>query len=101
MPLSEQQMVKLVKEMQTGFAGVDLAASTLSHRNKGFDEVKQMVLQKNSVPSEDFEITYKHYQSEPALMDTLLAQVITALQKDLDSTRKSFRPSPPNKIVRP
>lgn len=92
--MSDKEMVPIVKDMQIGYAGVDQTTPNARERNLKYGELNQAVLQKHGVDADRFYKSFEYFESKPVLMDTLLQQVIGALNADLDSINKQ-RKAPP------
>lgn len=81
--LAEEEMVPVLKELQIAYAGVDQTISDPKGKVKKYEEMNSLVLKKHQMDKNQFFSSYSWYEAHPALLDSILKQVIMSLNEDM------------------
>lgn len=99
--LPEETMVPVLKELEIAYAGVDQTIKDPKQRAAKYEEMNSLVLKKNNLEKKQFFDSYKWYEERPVLLDTILKQVIVALNNDLINLEQGGGTTPKPQNIAP
>lgn len=95
-----EEMIPVLKDLQIAYAGVDVTVALQEEKERKYDELNVLVLERHEMDNERFFRSFQWYQSQPEVMDKMYSEVIDILTKELDELQKELanqnRPSLPN-----
>lgn len=91
--LTPEQMVPVLKELEIAYSGVDQTIKDPRQRTQKYEEMNSLVLKKNQMDKNQFYSSYQWYENHPQLLDTILKQVVQALNLELSALQNGTQPS--------
>lgn len=85
---SVPEMIPVIKDMQIAYAGVDVTVALQEEKERKYDELNVLILEKNNMDKQKFFRSFEWYESKPAIMDEIYTQVIDELTIELDNLQK-------------
>lgn len=89
-----EEMIPVVKDMQIGYAGVDVTVALQEEKEKKYDELNLLILERHKMDKDRFFRTFQWFERHPDMMDKMYSQIIDELTRDLDGLQKEFSNRP-------
>ncbi len=87
--IPEDTLILILKDMHIVQAGVDHTIDKPSERPEHYRQYNRLVLERHNVNPDRFFSSYKYYQENPALMDSIYVRVIEKLNMEISTYQKS------------
>ena len=85
---SVPDMIPVIKDMQIAYAGVDVTVALQEEKERKYDELNVLILEKHQMDKQKFFKSFEWYETQPAIMDEIYTQVIDELTIELDNLQK-------------
>lgn len=89
-----EEMIPVVKDMQIGYAGVDVTVALQEEKEKKYDELNLLILERHKMDKDRFFRTFQWFERHPDMMDKMYSQIIDELTQDLDGLQKEISNRP-------
>lgn len=91
--LPEDTFVLVLKDMHIVQAGVDHTVDNPKERTEEYRQYNKLVLDRMNIAPDRFYASYKHYQRQPEVLDSIYVRVIEQLNVEISGYQKGGNPN--------
>ena len=91
--IPQDKIVPILKDMQIGYAGIDLTVANEKIRSQKYAELNALILDKYRVNADTFFMSYNYYQDHPEVLDSIYLRVIEELNLEMIPLQQKNAPN--------